>query len=225
LWDVALAEMSGAPAAAPTVAEIDLDYTAQPYLPNAALPKGPGPFLVYLHVWKREITYLEHPELVDAAVGVDTTGRVQMVWQVKLLDVSQIRGVTCATPDDSIPQWESLIQPSGAQLTTDVVPSVTSGPCCLNTATGYTGMENQLYRVEIHQGGIANSSGTSTPVAATFKFSRDDASVIRRSRRSIRRPTSQTIRPASSRSRAPAGTTCSRSSPGTGSRSPMTFWS
>ena len=122
IWDAALAEMSGAPAAPPAVAEIDLDYTAQPYLPNAVLPKGPGPFLVYLDVWKRAITYLEHPELIDSAVGVDTTGRVQMVWQVKLLDVSNVSGVTCATPDSSIPSWESLIQPSGAQLTTAVVP-------------------------------------------------------------------------------------------------------
>ena len=54
------------------------------------LPKGSGPFLVYLDVWKRAITYLEHPELIDTAVGVDTTGRVQMVWQVKLLDVSNV---------------------------------------------------------------------------------------------------------------------------------------
>lgn len=178
LWDSALAEKSGAPAAPPPVAEIDFDYTAQPYLPNATLPKGPGPFLVYLDVWKRAITYLEHPELIDAAVGIDTTGRLQMVWQVKLLDVSQIAGVNCATPDDSIPAWEKLILPSGAQLTTAVVPSATSGPCCPNTATGYTGMENQLYRVEIHQGGVANTSGNASPVAATFKWSRDNASVI-----------------------------------------------
>src|SRR6516162_6538759 len=178
LWDPALAEMSGAPAAPPPVAEIDLDYTVQPYLLNAVLPTTAGPFLVYLDVWKRAVTYLQHPELIDSAVGVDTTGRLQMVWQVKLLDVSNIAGVSCATPDGSIPQWVSLTQPSGAQLTTNVVPSATSGPCCLNTATGYTGMENQLYRVEIHQGGTANSSGTSSPVSATFKWSRDNASVI-----------------------------------------------
>src|SRR5580692_2488803 len=178
IWDAALAEMSGAPAAPPAVAEIDLDYTAQPYLPNAVLPQGSGPFLAYLDVWKRPITYLEHPELIDSAVGIDTTGRVQMVWQVKLLDVSNVSGVTCVTPDSSIPSWESLIQPSGAQLTTAVVPSATSGPCCLNTATGYTGMENQLYRVEIHQAGLANTSGNASPVAATFKWSRDNASVI-----------------------------------------------
>jgi Family of unknown function (DUF6519) len=178
VWDPALAELSGAPAAPPVATEMDLNYTAQPYLPNASLPTGNGPFLAYLDVWKRPITYLENPELIDSAVGVDTTGRVQMAWQVKLLDVSNIAGVSCATPDSSIPSWESLILASGAQLTTAVVPSATSGPCCLNTATGYTGMENELYRVEIHQSGVANGSGSASPVAATFKWSRDNASVI-----------------------------------------------
>ncbi len=177
-WDPALAEMSGAPAAPPPVAEVDLDYTAQPYVLDTPLPTTAGPFLVYLDVWKRAITYLEHPELIDPAVGVDTTGRVQIVWQVKLLDVSNIAGVNCATPDSAIPQWQALTQPSGARLTTAVVPSATSGPCCLNTATGYTGMENQLYRVEIHQAGTANASGNPPTVSATFKWSRDNASVI-----------------------------------------------
>jgi hypothetical protein len=178
VWDSALAELSGAPAAPPAVTEIDLDFTAQPYLPNAQLPKGSGPFLVYLDVWKRAITYLEHPELIDPAVGIDTTGRVQIVWQVKLLDVSNVTGVNCFTPDGSITAWTAITQSSGARLTTGVVPSSPSGPCCLNSATGYTGLENQLYRVEIHQGGNSNSSGTGSPVSATFKWSRDNASVI-----------------------------------------------
>lgn len=177
-WDPALAEMSGAPAAPPPVAEVDLDYTAQPYVLDTPLPTTAGPFLVYLDVWKRAITYLEHPELIDSAVGIDTTGRVQIVWQVKLLDVSNIPGVNCATPDSAIPQWQAVTQPFGARLTTAVVPSAMPGPCCLNTATGYTGMENQVYRVEIHQGGTANSSGNPPSVSATFKWSRDNASVI-----------------------------------------------
>lgn len=174
-WDSALAEMSGAPAAPPPVAEVDLDFTAQPYLPGAALPTTGGPFLVYLDVWHRAVSYLEYPDLIEKAVGVDTTGRLQMVWQVKLLDLSGSSGVTC---DSSIPAWDALIAPSGSQLTTAVVQSTSSGPCCLTPSSGYTGMENQLYRVEIHQGGAANSSGASSPVAATFKWSRDDASVI-----------------------------------------------
>jgi len=177
-WDPALAEMSGAPAAPPKPTEVDLDFIAQPHLPGAALPTTTGPFLFYLDVWRRAVTYLEHPDLVEKAVGVDTTGRIQTIWQVKWLDVSAVAGsVTCATPDASIPSWEALIQPSGAQLTTSVVQASTPpGPCCLTPSTGYTGMENQLYRVEIHQGSLDASGNPTT--GPTFKWSRDNASVI-----------------------------------------------
>jgi hypothetical protein len=172
-WDPALAELSGAPQTSPPAAEVDLDFTQQPYYPGAALKPGNGPFLVYLDVWQRAVTHLEDSDLVEKAVGVDTTGRMQTAWQVNLLDVSTVSGgVTCATPDAAIPAWQALLQPSPSRLTTGVAKSGTPGPCCLTPNTGYTGRENQLYRVEIHQGGTTTSSP-----AATFKWSRDNASV------------------------------------------------
>ena len=175
LWDPALAEWSGTPQIR-GVAEMDVDFTQQPYLPGASLPAGKGPFIAYLDVWQRVVTYLEDPNLVEKAVGVDTTGRLQTVWQVKLLDVSSVGGVACSTPDSAIAPWIDFIQPSASLLTTGLVPSVSSGPCALSAASGYTGLENQLYRVEIHQSGGALQSGTSAP-SATFKWSRENASV------------------------------------------------
>ena len=63
-----------------------IPYGAQPYLPNPpALPTA-GRHLVYLDVWNREVTHLERPELVETAVGVETSSRVQTVWQVRVLD-------------------------------------------------------------------------------------------------------------------------------------------
>ncbi len=59
--------------------------------PNAATlaPLPPtGTYLVYLDVWQREVTALEDPELVEKAVGVDTTTRLQTVWQVRLLEAA-----------------------------------------------------------------------------------------------------------------------------------------
>lgn len=167
-WDAAMDELVG---------QNPIDYTQQPYFPNASVvapfPTSGGPFLVYLDVWLREITFLEDPDLMEKAVSVDTTGRVQVAWQVKLLDVSSVTGgVTCTTNDSDIPPWESLIQPSAGRLTTGVVQSSPSGPCCLAPNTGYTGLENQLYRVEIHQPGTSASS----PVG-TFKWSRNNAAV------------------------------------------------
>ena len=180
-WDPALAELSGSPQPPPAANPPGLDYTSQPYLPGATLPPGNGPFLAYLDVWRRAVTYLEDPDLIDKAVGVDTTGRLQTVWQVKLLDLSNSGGgITCSS---SIPAWDKLIQPSAGQLTTGVVQSTPSGPCCLSPNTGYTGMENQFYRVQIHQPGTLSASAAA-PAAnpapagtATFKWSRDNGSV------------------------------------------------
>jgi hypothetical protein len=185
-WDPALAEWSGTPQI-PGAAELVVDFTQQPYLPGAtlppagAVPPGKGPFIAYLDVWQRAVTYLGDPNLVEKAVGVDTTGRLQTVWQVKLLDVSSIGGVVCSTPDSAIAPWQDLIQPSASLLTTGLVPSTSSGPCALGPTTGYTGLENQFYRVEIHQPGVAlqppQSGGAAPPPPATFKWSRDNASV------------------------------------------------
>lgn len=164
-WDPALDELVG---------QNPVTYEQQPYFPGVSkLPPFPtqgGPYLIYLDVWQREITFLEVPDLIEKAVSVDTTGRWQTVWQVRWLDVSSISNVTCSTKDSDIPAWNDLIQPSAGRLTTGVVQSSPSGVCCLAPNTGFTGMENQLYRVEIHQG-----SGPS--VKPTFKWSRNNASV------------------------------------------------
>jgi hypothetical protein len=177
-WDPTLAEMSSAPQPPPATETGAIDYTNQPYMPaGTALPPGNGPFLAYLDVWIRAVTYLEDPGLVDKAVGVDTTGRLQTVWQVKLFDLANSPGASC---NSSISGWPP---PSSAGLlTTGTAPSAPSGPCCLTSGAAYTGMENQFYRVEIHQPGTPISAVTApSPLpagTATFKWSRDNASVM-----------------------------------------------
>jgi hypothetical protein len=176
-WDPALAEMSGSPQPPPATETDTVDYTGQRYFPNPPAISGNGPFLAYLDVWMQPITYLEDPDLVDKAVGVDTTGRLQTVWQVKLMSVPS--GTTCAS---AIAGWPPA--PSAGQLTNGTVSTGPSGPCCLTTNTGYTGMENQFYRVEIHQPGTPDTVPATLPFTyplpagtATFKWSRDNASV------------------------------------------------
>jgi hypothetical protein len=51
-----------------------------------------------------------------------------------------------------------------------------SDPCVIAADAGYRGMENQLYRVEIHQGGAADAAGAAG--GASFKWSRENGSVI-----------------------------------------------
>jgi hypothetical protein len=156
----------------PVLAELrgkdPLPYDKQPYLPAPPGLPTAGVYLAYLEVWQRELTYLEHPELVEQAVGVDTTARLQTVWQVRLL--GNVGDANCTTPDNKVPEWQALIIPSAGRLSIKaegVPPDL--DPCELPPSGGYRGLENQLYRIEIHDGGAVG--------AATFKWSRDNASV------------------------------------------------
>ena len=147
----------------------DLSYLNQPYWPTPdPMPTG-GTHLAYLDVWQRELTYLQDADLVEVAVGVDATSRWQTAWQVRLLAVPS--GTTCSTDDDDIPSWLDIVRPSDGRLTThevEIPPS--DDPCELPPEGGYRGLENQTYRVEIHEGGQPGG-------AATFKWSRENASV------------------------------------------------
>jgi hypothetical protein len=176
-WDPALAEMSNAPQPPPATVTGALDYTKQPYMPaGTTLPAGNGPFLAYLDVWIRPVDYVNDPDLVDKAVGVDSTGRLQTAWQVRLLDLANSPGATCDSP---IANWPPAS--STGLLSTGTTPTEPSGPCCLTSGAAYTGLENQLYRVQIHQAGAAEASAvppTTAPAGATFKWSRDNGSVI-----------------------------------------------
>ena len=171
VWDPALAELSGNPQPPNTSAPNPnpIDFTQQPYLPGAVAPTDTGSYLAYLDVWTRAITYLEDPHLIDKAVGVDTTGRLQTVWQVKLMP--NTGGWNCQTLDSQIPYPAN----SAGVLTSGVQANTAAGPCCLTSGSGYTGVENQFYRVEIHNPGVGNDTPTTS--GATFKWSRDNASV------------------------------------------------
>ncbi|HEY4304647.1 MAG TPA: DUF6519 domain-containing protein [Gemmatimonadaceae bacterium] len=150
-------------------------YTAQPYLSGPGWPAAPalptaGRHLVYLDVWNREVTDAENPDLIETAVGVETTSRVQTAWQVKVMPDDAGANTTCASPNADLSGWAALIAPSTGVLSTgtfEVAP--VDDPCELPSTGGYRGLENQLYRVEIHDAGALGS--------ATFKWSRENASV------------------------------------------------
>jgi hypothetical protein len=154
-------------------AAIPLDK--QPYVPVAPSPFAPaapgdGTYLAYLDVWHRERTWVEEPALLDPALyGIDTTTRRQTVWQVKLHDLEGA-AANCSTPADEIPGWDAVTRPSATRLTTNAVGVPASDdPCVIPPSGGFRGVENRLYRVEVHDGGALGT--------ATFKWSRDNASL------------------------------------------------
>jgi hypothetical protein len=141
----------------------------QPYGPGAVTVPNGVRALVYLDVWRREVTHLLDPALIEPAVNVDTTTRYQNAWQVKLLG-NIATTVTCKTPLTEVPNWPSANLPSAARLSTGTVAVTTEpDPCLVPPSGGYRGLENHLYRVEVHSVG--------GPRAARVKWSRENAHV------------------------------------------------
>ena len=155
-----------------------LSAVVRPWLPAPdPLPQSNGPYLVYLDVWQREVTHVEDPGLLEPALGgVDTSTRLQTVWQVKVLpDVGA--GVDCQTPDAEIPGWLERTRASAGRLTTEEIPvPQDDDPCLVPAAAGFRGLENHLYRVEIHRGGTTGAGAG----ASRFKWSRENASIATR---------------------------------------------
>ena len=134
------------------------------------LPLPNGFSQIYLDVWERAITYAEDDSIREVALGgADTAARSKLVWQVKWMQP------TTENPDDP-PCSTPLPVPSRGWLQAMAKQSSAStNPCIINPNASYTGPENQLYRVEINRGGAA---GTTPGVSATFKWSRENGSVI-----------------------------------------------
>ncbi len=141
------------------------DLLPQPdHRPEAALEKGQN-YLVYLDVWERHISPVEDDDIREKALlGPDTATRAKVVWQVKVLPNPD--GATC---EDLAATLRRPVAPLAKARVMPTAPSV--DPCIQAPDARYRGAENQLYRVEVHQGGRAGGG-------ASFKWSRDNASVI-----------------------------------------------
>jgi hypothetical protein len=130
-------------------------YSAQPdRLDVPKLAKGRS-YLLYLDVWQRHLTALEDGQIREAALGGPDTGtRVKTVWQARVLDLGVV------DPNDpcrsGAADFNTLFDPGTAKLTADTAKEqAQTDPCVVPPGAGYTGLENQLYRVEIHEAGTA----------------------------------------------------------------------
>jgi hypothetical protein len=140
--------------------------TAQPDLPGFKLPTAAGNYIAYLEVWLRHITALDDDGIRESALGgPDTCTRARTICQVGLLPVKQ-SGIDCST---ATPEWTALTAASTGTLAARAQPDAsTADPCLIPAKAGYRRLENQLYRVEVH-----DASGGKN----TFKWSRDNGSV------------------------------------------------
>jgi Family of unknown function (DUF6519) len=156
-------------------------YDSQPFVTSAnnsaallaAVAAGKQAVQFYLRAWQRLVTVLDDPCLREPALGqADTTARVQVAWQVipqcVAYEPGQPPGACCA----------GMYTPQQATVSTGTLSAGMGGSgadcgCGPVATAGYQGIENQLYRVEIHAPGDLTQANS-----ATFKWSRENGSVV-----------------------------------------------
>jgi hypothetical protein len=144
-----------------------------------------GTYLFYLDVWERLVTALEDPSIREVALGgADTAARTKLTWQVRIAP-----GLLASPPADcegfnqTWPEFmKGLRVANRGRLRAQAKKNVAAGEvdvCVASPEARYRGMENQLYRVEVHRGGPAlDDKRSNLEDAATFKWSRDNATVV-----------------------------------------------
>lgn len=165
------------------------DLPCYPFVKGQAALKD-GKYLVYLDVWERHVTDVEDtheliPGIREIALGkVDTTTRSQLIWQVKVAPIEKdlirknngvsklVQGVK-TDPAVLKTILKDRTQPGTGHLKARAEKPAgadANSPCTISPDSRYRGAENQLYRVEIHTSGTADT--------ATLKWSRENGSVI-----------------------------------------------
>lgn len=142
--------------------EADTSYLSQPDLldpPRVPMPTGGATVtaLVYLEVWQRLISYLEDDSIREIALGgPDTSTRLKNVVQMKVgLLPSGIGNITCAQAAQFLPG------PGSGTLTTLQPTNLQPQSLCqLPDPANFTGRENHLYRVQVHDAGDVSGLNT-----------------------------------------------------------------
>lgn len=129
----------------------------------------PGAYLLYLDAWQRHLSALEAPAIREVALGgPDTATRARTVAQVRALPLPATSPFDWNC-DSSIAAWDALVNAPRPHLAARAEPQLAAANLCEIAATGgFRRLENQLYRVEVHNGGAS----------PTFKWSRENGSVV-----------------------------------------------
>lgn len=136
-----------------------------------------GSYVVFLDVWERHVTYHETaaPIREVALGGPDTATRAQVVGRLRALDrfIDRDGEVIEAGPNLRCEllhaRWPAELPVPGL-MNARAAETRGDEACVVPSDSRYRGLENQLYRVEIHAGGPAEET--------TFKWSRDNGSVV-----------------------------------------------
>ncbi|MBL9060040.1 MAG: hypothetical protein JNK88_08465, partial [Mangrovicoccus sp.] len=166
-WAAGGFQIEGLLAEAREVAWPDLAGPAGAALQAASAGAAGSLWVAYLELWEQVVTAVEDPGLREQALGSDreTTSRSAVMAQVKLAPVAGLVG-----PDAVAEAFGRTIAPSGRVTFGTSAGSAAADPCDLPVPGGYSGPDNRLYRLAVHE------VATVGPNQVTrFKWSRDNA--------------------------------------------------
>jgi Family of unknown function (DUF6519) len=158
----------------------DTTYVDQP-LPSEGKPDLDGISLVYLDAWEAVITPLDDPALEEPALsGMETTLRTRCVWQVRTHRLSHRHSHDMVALDfpamraesvEMVAGWRSRRRGQLRMRLSRPLPEAGRRPTGTIIGSGhFRGLENLLYRIEVHKGGLAGE--------ATFKWSRENGTTL-----------------------------------------------
>ena len=128
--------------------EVEIAVTGQPDRYDVSWPPAAGRHAVVLESWRRLVTALDDPSIREVALGGPTTSsRERVVWQVGTVAVANDWSCT-----DELTAGERTTGRLAARAEPD---DASPSPCLIPPQAGYTGLENQFYRVEIIDSGDA----------------------------------------------------------------------
>jgi hypothetical protein len=146
-----------------------------------------GSQLMYLDVWERHVTFIEDDSIREKALGgPDTATRAQVVWRIRARgltdDEKNASNVSrCVAIKAGWENWKHAQTANRGKLRAKVMEEGESeDPCIASAESAYRGVENQLYRIEIHNGGEPwdGKDEDAAIKSASFKWSRDNGSVV-----------------------------------------------
>jgi hypothetical protein len=177
-------------------AKADVTYATQRHTDRHHEFSAGASYLVYLDAWEEYVNAIEDPDIREVALGVqDTAGRSRVAWSVRTIPLDKIdvappqgRSGPPSVSDEIVNEWPAILpvlQPPGRgwlNVQTERPEADETNPCIVSPAARFRGLENQLYRVEIHAagpGGTRNDLKEQiNPKLATFKWSRENGSVV-----------------------------------------------
>jgi len=124
-----------------------------------------GNFLFYLDAWTREVSAVEDGNLIDPAIGLETTTRLKTEWAVRC----QAMGL--GKPDDIKEPFKWGNWPS-KDIKGDWWRNLSTGTLTLDDTGNSNNEDNRLYRIEVHHHITPISMGFSE---YKFKLSADNA--------------------------------------------------